>query len=121
MVFEIRFIFNNFVFKFNEKPSTIQRKHYKKQSFIQLLKKKIGKTTKTTNFPTLKRKSAILTNKKEKISCRRIPFTELIRRLHKVKGHNHLDDLKRVGDLSHTIYNVLHRVSGHKPLGPTRI
>lgn len=75
---------------------------------------------KQKNFLTLKRESTTLTNRKEKISCRRIPFTELIRRLHKVKGHNHLDDLKRVGDLSHTIYNLLHRVSGHKPLGPTR-
>lgn len=62
------------------------------------------------------------TNKQvEKIQLRRrIPFTELIRRLHKVKGHNHLDDLKRVGDPSHTIYNPPHRVSGHKPQGPTR-
>lgn len=69
--FKISFVFNNSsIFKFNAKSSIIQRKHYKKATLYlkKRKKKKNGKTTKTTNFPTLKRKSTTLTNKKGKKS-----------------------------------------------------
>lgn len=57
VAFEIRFIFNNFVFKFNEKQYTIQRKHFKKQtkqSFIQLRKKR--KDDKNKKISNIKKK-----------------------------------------------------------------